>query len=112
MTSACCSDQISLMTLTMLLTDRDLRSNQLCIVLRGHVSTLFNNVADDVMLIDVAPQMDAHGLLAVEQRVGNATDLAEDHVRNGPCVRVLLKCANVEADRLLDNVVLAVWNEE
>lgn len=56
--------------------------------------------------------MYAHGFLAVEQRVRDTPDLAEHHVRNGPGIAVLLECADVETDGLLDDVVLAVGDEE
>lgn len=56
--------------------------------------------------------MDAHRLLAVEQRVRYATHLAQHNVRNVPCFGVLLQCADVEADGLFDHIVLPVRNEE
>lgn len=56
--------------------------------------------------------MDAHGLLAVEQRVRDAAHLAQDHIRNGPGIAVGLQRADVEADRLLDDIVVAVRDEE
>jgi len=56
--------------------------------------------------------MDAHGLFAVEQRVRHAPDLAQHDVGNRPCVGVLLQRADVQPDRLLDDVVLAVGDQE
>lgn len=89
-----------------------LRRDELSVVLRRHGASFLNHVADHVVVRNVAPQVDAHGLLAVEQRVCHAADLAEHDVRNRPRVRVLLQRAHVQADRLLDDVVLAVGDEE
>jgi hypothetical protein len=91
---------------------KNLRSNQLRVLLLWNLASFLDNIANDIVLVDIAPQMDAHCLLTVEQRVCNTADLAEDDVGNGPRVGVLLQCANVEANRLLDDVVLAVRNEE
>lgn len=90
----------------------DSRSDQLRVLLWRDLATVLDDIADDIVLVDVAPQMDAHGFLAVEQRVRYATDLAEDDAGDGPGVGVLLQGADIEADGLLDDVVLAVGDEE
>lgn len=76
------------------------------------MAPFLDNVPDHVALRDVAPQMDAHGLLAIEQRMRHAAHLAEHHAGDGPGVAVLLQGAHVEADGLLDDVVLAVGDQE
>lgn len=45
---------------------RDLRSDQLRILLRRHTASLLDNISNNVALRDAAPEMDAHRLLAVE----------------------------------------------
>lgn len=80
--------------------------------MRRYIAALLDDIADHVVLVDVAPEMDAHCLFAIEEGVGYAADLAEDDLGNGPCVGVLLQGADVEADGLLDDVVLAVGDEE
>jgi hypothetical protein len=76
------------------------------------VPTFLNHIANHIVLSDVAPQMDAHCLFAVEQSVRHTSYLAQHDVCNGPSIRVLLQRADIEADRLLDDVVLAVGDEE
>jgi hypothetical protein len=72
------------------------------------VTPLLNHVPYNIVLIDITPQMDAHRLLTVEQRVRYTPYLPQDYTRNGPCVAVLLQCPDVQADGLLNDVVLAI----
>ena len=90
----------------------DLRSEKLVVLLDRHRGARLDDLADHVVGRNVVPKVDAHGLLAVEQRVCYAAHLPEDHVRNVPGVAVLLESADVEPDGLLDDVVLAVGHEE
>ena len=76
------------------------------------MDTFLDNIPNHIALGDVAPQMDAHGLLAVEERVRDAAHLAEHDAGDGPGVAVLLQGADVETDGLLDDVVLAVGDQE
>lgn len=56
--------------------------------------------------------MNTHGLLAVEQRMRHSSHLTEDHTRNWPRPAHLLQHADIHSDVLLDDVVLAVGDEE
>jgi hypothetical protein len=76
------------------------------------MTPILNHIPNNIVLVDVTPQMDAHRLLAVEQRVRNAPYLTQHHIRNRPCVAVLLQRPDVQPDRLLDDVILAVGDEE
>lgn len=91
---------------------QDIRRDKLVVLLHWHGSTRLDDFPDDIVVRNVVPQVNAHGLLAVEQSMCDATDLAEHHVGDVPRVGVLLEGAYVEADRLLDDVVLAVGYEE
>lgn len=51
---------------------------------------LLDNVPDYVTLGDIAPEMNAHRLLAVEQRVCNSPHLSQYYIRDRPSVAILL----------------------
>jgi hypothetical protein len=42
----------------------------------------------------------------------HAPHLSEHHISNRPRIAILLQGANIEAYRLFNDVVLAIWNEE
>ena len=56
--------------------------------------------------------MDTHRLLAVEERVRYATYLPQHHMCDRPGIGVLLQSPDVQSNGLLDDVVLAVGDEE
>jgi hypothetical protein len=59
------------------------------------MTPVFDNVPYNIVLIDITPQMDAHRLFTVEQRVRYAPYLPQDYTRNRPRVAVLLQCPDV-----------------
>jgi hypothetical protein len=88
------------------------RSNQLRILLLRDTAAFLDNAPDNIVLLQITPQMYTHSLFTIEERVRNASDLAEHHIGNRPGIAVLLEGADVEADALFDDVVLAVGDEE
>lgn len=71
-----------------------------------------NHAADDIVISNRAPQMDAHRLLRIEHDTRHAAYLAQDGVGNGPPCGETLQGARVETDQGLDLFVLTVWDEE
>jgi hypothetical protein len=76
------------------------------------MSSLLNDISDNIMVIDITPQMYTHRLFTVEQRVRYTPYLPEDYIRYRPRITVLLQGSDVETDGLLNDVVLAVGNKE
>lgn len=76
------------------------------------MATLLDYVADHIVLVDVAPEMNTHRLLTVEKRVRHTSHLAQHNICDGPCVGVLLEGSNIQSNGLFDDVVLAVRNQE
>jgi hypothetical protein len=76
------------------------------------MSTLLNDIPDDIVLIDITPQVYTHRLLTIKERVRHTSHLTQHYIRYRPRIAVLLQRADVEPDRLLDDVVLAVGDEE
>jgi len=64
------------------------------------------------MLVDVAPQMNTHRLFAVEQFIRYTPYLTKDDFSNGPGITVLLQRADIQTNRLLDDIVLAIRHKK
>lgn len=77
-----------------------------------HPAAFLDDIPNNIVLIDIGPQVNTHSFLAVEQLIRHTAYLAENYTSNGPCITVLLQGADIEANRLFDDVVLAIRDQK